>query len=140
MTSMTDPASRVPLLAKVLAGAMIGFPAGLVAGALLLRAVFGATGTAAGWEDLAGVAASLFSFAPVGALAGGLAGARSRVAPWWRALPRPARRGANVGAVAALAAGLALSPWAGVENAVPAAVAAIPLGAALGLAVGRRAG
>jgi hypothetical protein len=39
-----------------------------------------------------------------------------------------------------LVAGLAVSPWAGVESAVPAAVAASPLGAGVGLAVGRRAG
>jgi hypothetical protein len=140
MTSMTDRASRVPLVAKVLAGAMAGFVVGWLAGALLLRALFGTTGAASGWEDLAGVAASLFSFAPVGALVGGLVGARSRVAPWWRDLPRPARHGAIAGAMVVLVAGLAVSPWAGVESAVPAAVAASPLGAGVGLAVGRRAG
>lgn len=84
--------------------AVIGAVAGFVVGIVAFRLV-ATLDTATGWEDLVSVALSLFSFAPVGAMAGALLGVRRGGRSLVAGMSTHRRIGALVGTAAGVAVG-----------------------------------
>lgn len=66
-------------MVKALIGFVIGAAVGFVAGAIIFRVV---ADPSDGWADLTSLAGSLFTFAPVGAIAGLALARRRRPWPW----------------------------------------------------------
>lgn len=132
--------SRVRLW-RFLTGSIFGFAAGFVLGVVVLRAAASLDAADTGWEDLTSVAASLVSFAPVGALVGGAAAARRVLVPWFRRQHPVARLASWTGAAIPLVIASVMAV-AGPEAATPISVGVLlsPLGAALGYLLGAAGG
>ena len=126
--------NRLPWPGMVL-GAVAGAFVFYIGGALLLVAL--ASDDSDGWAGLAAVAAALITFAPLGAIVGGLLAARHRVAAWWRSRPAAERTLTVVVAVAG-----AVVPALFVDaawEAVALATWGLGGGAIVGHAIGRMA-
>jgi hypothetical protein len=79
-----EPRRAFPWIGTVVGG-LVGAFVFYVGGAFLLLAL--AADESDGWAGLAAVAAAMITFAPLGAIVGGMFGARRRFVPWWRARP-----------------------------------------------------
>lgn len=143
----SDRPSTRPATWQIATGALVGFVVAFVAGVAAYRVAPDVFGGATGWEDLTSIAASLFSFAPVGALAGAAVVARHELGAWLQSRAGEYRYLVWIG--------LALAPVIGVAAAatadnpttpIAAGVIGMPIGAGLGLAMatmlsrGRRSG
>lgn len=132
-----NPSSTQPAAWQVATGALVGFIAAFAAGVAAYRVAPDVFGGATGWEDLTSIAASLFSFAPVGALAGAAVVARREFGAWLQSRAGQYRYLVWIGMALAPVIGVAAAATGdNAPNAIAAGVIGMPFGAGLGLAVG----
>ncbi len=140
-TVATGTRSAAVVTVRVVAGAAAGLVAGFFAGVLVLQLAARFSTTGSGMEDLQAVAASFVSFAPIGALIGGVLAAGRPLRIRWQGRPDQQRRATWIGLAAGPLIGMlvALNSSDPVE-AIAGGVMAMPLGAAIGFALGGLAG
>lgn len=128
---------RSDSLARVLVGASVGLFAGYVIGVFVLRWV-GSFGSNDGWEDLVAIVTSMISFAPVGAIIGGVLGVRRNGTSLWAAMSTR-RRAFTVGTSLAMATAVFVVVTVRMDamSGMFLAVWALPIGAGIGYILGR---